>query len=119
MWITKEMIEESTHIIFIFGDNLLQRGLGGQAKVCRPFVNKGKALGIPTKRKPTMYADAFFSDRDDEIRAVRWAIRTIISKYDGGYTIIFMPNIGRGYAKLPEKSPRIYKLISNFIKTFT
>ena len=117
-WITKEIIENSINTIYIFGDNLQHRGLGGQAKICRPFVDKGKAIGIPTKRSPTMYDNAFFSDKVDEAKAINKAISKILLKYTEGNKIVFLPNIGKGYAKMPDKSPILYKLLVEFIKQF-
>lgn len=116
--ITEEMIQQSQNTLFIFGDNLEQRGLGGQAKIARPFVSCGKAFGIPTKRKPTMSEDAFFRDRIDEMASVQRALEYITTKKKQGITIIFFPHIGEGLAKLPEKSPIIYDMIQKFIKTF-
>jgi len=117
-WITKEIIENSINTIYIFGDNLQHRGLGGQAKICRPFVDKGKAIGIPTKRSPTMYDSAFFSDKIDEAKAINKAIDEISEKYREGYKIVFLPNIGKGYAQMPHRSPILYKLLNEYINIF-
>jgi hypothetical protein len=53
--------------IFIYGDNLKAFGKGGQA-IIRDEPN---AFGIPTKRYPSWDDWAFFSDKEDEIEAVK------------------------------------------------
>ena len=56
--------------IVLFGDNLLRRGKGGQA-VIRDAPN---AFGIPTKRSPGRREQDYFSDKPDEIAAVKEAL---------------------------------------------
>lgn len=58
-WITREMVQANRHKIFLFGDNLLRRGLGGQAREMRGERN---AVGIPVKNRPSMTEGSFFSD---------------------------------------------------------
>jgi hypothetical protein len=61
-FITREYVRESFGTtIFLFGDNMQRTGLGGQAKEMR---NEPNAFGVPTKWKPTMQDDAFFTDDD-------------------------------------------------------
>lgn len=45
--------------IYVFGDNLIKKGLGGQAQI----RNCPNAFGISTKRFPSMSLDSFFSDK--------------------------------------------------------
>ena len=102
--------------VYIFGDNLDREGLGGQAAVARPFVEQGKAFGIPTKRHPGMDEGDFFSDRNDEILFVKRAFAQILQMKQEGKKIIFFPSIGEGRAELPERSPMIHDLIKNFVE---
>jgi hypothetical protein len=48
-WFTEHQINNNLNSYFIFGDNLMAKGIGGQAKVCR---NKNNCIGIPTKLTP-------------------------------------------------------------------
>ena len=48
-FITREYVRANPDKIFLFGDNLEQRGLGGQAAAMRGEPN---AVGIPTKKRP-------------------------------------------------------------------
>ena len=118
MYISEQMIENSVNTVYVFGDNLMHDGYGGQAKVARKFVKNGKSIGIPTKRKPEDSEDAYFSDREDEKRAVRYAFKEIRELKRKGLNIIFFPGIGEGLADLPHRSPEIYGLIKGFIKSF-
>jgi hypothetical protein len=49
-WLTRKDLRRRPDIIFLFRDNLEQRGFGGQAKAMRGEPN---AIGIPTDKKPT------------------------------------------------------------------
>ena len=62
-FITRDYVRANRDKLFLFGDNLEQRGLGGQAAAMRGEPN---AIGIPTKKSPSYRADAFFSDDEFE-----------------------------------------------------
>ena len=53
-WSIEDVIK-SPNKIFIYGDNDLRTGLGGQAII----RNESNTLGIRTKKKPTHEKDAF------------------------------------------------------------
>ena len=72
--------------VFIFGDNLIQKGKGGQA-VIRDCHN---AYGIPTKRTPSMDNNAFFSDNFDEYDAVKSKIEQLVLLASCKKTTIFV-----------------------------
>ena len=58
-WITREIVQANPDKIFLFGDNLLRVGLGGQAGATRGEPN---AVGIPTKKTPAGDEAASFTD---------------------------------------------------------
>jgi hypothetical protein len=90
--------------VFVFGDNLVAKGKGGQA-IIRDEPN---AFGVPTKRLPTRAADAYFSDHPDEIEAVVRALRELY-KLGKSKTLVFpSAGIGTGLAKMKEKSPKAW-----------
>jgi len=100
---------------YIFGDNLIHAGTGGQA-VIRFCPN---SIGVPTKRKPSMEPDAFFADRPDEFRKVSLKLTRLLLFYHGEEkpTLVFPTDgLGTGRAMLKEKSPQIYKLIDDFLR---
>ena len=99
---------------YVFGDNLIHDGYGGQA-IIRSCQN---AIGIPTKRLPSMDDDAFFSDQPDEFKAVQKFLNKLYILYNRKEKpIIVFPTdgLGTGRAMLKEKSPKIYKLIDDFL----
>lgn len=106
--ITEKFIKNNLKTLFVFGDNVIEKGTGGQAKVCRFNHN---CLGLPTKRLPSMYAHAFFYDstlkenKEYIDRAYSW-ILTKLEFYD---RLIIFPNIGLGFAKLDVTAPKTYK----------
>lgn len=113
-YITRKQLREEPEKLFVFGDNLVRRGYGGQAKEMRGEPN---AIGIPTKKLPLMTPNAFFTDSDfiillkhikeDEER-LRNFKGTIVWPYYG---------IGTGRALLKTKAPLLYIYINNLRKS--
>jgi hypothetical protein len=112
-FITREYVKSHPTWFFVFGDNLMQSGFGGQAKEMRGEPN---VIGIPTKHFPSMNAKAFFSDKDyDKL----WKILIpIINQIDdllrNKEIVVFPTEFGTGLSKLNEKAPRLFeRLVSN------
>jgi hypothetical protein len=105
---------ESPRSLFVFGDNDVQKGCGGQA-VIRHCQN---AIGIPTKKYPSNHSDSFYTDNEYEqncqkISAVVELIIIESKKYD---EIIFPSDgFGTGLAKLATCSPKTLKFINDII----
>lgn len=108
VYITRSMLQSEPKKLFVFGDNLKRKGYGGQAKEMRGEYN---AVGIPTKHRPSMEEDAFFSDDDfseffksfnDDL------IRLVTHK---GIIVWPKAGIGTGRAQLEERAPNIHKFI--------
>jgi len=118
-FITRKMVQEYRNkAFFVFGDNILRQGFGGQAKEMRGEPN---VIGIPTKWKPTTSSTAYFSDSDYDFIGVRLAIDnafTMIEKVlEAGFNIyIPLDGIGTGRAKLNVTAPIIFKIIEDKIK---
>ena len=98
--------------LFIFGDNDVERGTGGQAII----RNEPNAFGIPTKKLPSMSADSFYTDieYDKNKKKINLAIYKILKEFmKTKYTTLVIPNdgVGTGLSKLPEKAPRTLKYI--------
>lgn len=61
-------VQRNPHALYVFGDNLQEMGLGGQAVELRGEPN---SVGLPTKRAPRWDRSAFFSDADlQEVKSV-------------------------------------------------
>jgi len=89
--------------VFVFGDNLIRKGKGGQA-IIRDEPN---AIGIPTKKLPSMSNDAFFSDK--EFSKNKIAIDNAINKIPKNKILVVPKDgLGTGRAKLKQKAPQTY-----------
>jgi len=112
--ITREYVREHPEKIFVFGDNVLEKGFGGQAKELRGEPN---AYGVPTKKYPSMRAESFFTDT--ELMANILLIDRAIAKIPtDGREIVVLP-LGTGLAQLPIKAPETYSYLVKRIKTLT
>ena len=60
-WISRSDLALNSDILYLFGDNLERAGFGGQAKECRGMKN---AVGVATKKSPSMMPSAFFTDAE-------------------------------------------------------
>lgn len=112
--ITVEMCRQHPDCIFVFGDNLIHRGKApgaGQA-VIRDEPN---AMGIPTKRLPATSDDAYFSDQEDELQAVRDALAAIYRSARGKTIVFPKDGVGTGRAKMKEKSPKAWERMNHIL----
>ena len=108
---TREEIRANPDKVYVFGDNLDRRGLGGQAAEARGEPN---AIGIPTKYSPL----DFLSDDDfdawlpiavsdcERIQKAQAEGKTIVWPKDG---------IGTGLAALEKHAPKIWKQLQRMI----
>ncbi|MFK5948101.1 MAG: hypothetical protein QM500_04955 [Methylococcales bacterium] len=99
-------------MIFVFGDNLIGRGMKGQACI----RTQSNAFGIPTKRLPSMNDDAFFSDRQDEIDAVLDALRALYKLKVSNKVCWPASGIGTGLAQMKFKSPVLFNQMNRIIE---
>lgn len=105
--ITRKDLQDNPQALFVFGDNMQRRGMGGQAKEMRGERN---AVGIPTKKSPAMTANAFFSDADfpkAQVEIDKEFDRLEAHVRAGGVVVYPKDGIGSGSAKLKEKAPKI------------
>lgn len=97
-------------VYFVFGDNTARKGMGGQAKEMRGEPN---AIGIATKRLPTMDPEAFFSDDSQEDRiTVASDLLKVVGLWNAGHQIVAPLNgLGTERARLKEVAPGLFKMI--------
>jgi len=106
-FITRDDLISNRDKIFLFGDNLLGRGFGGQAKEMRGEPN---SIGIPTKKKPELTEDSFFNDNEYESNIKH--IELAFSKIPKNKIIVIPSNgLGSGLAKLKDKAPKTYQYL--------
>ena len=109
--ITRDKVKENPDVLYLFGDNAVRQGLGGQAKEMRGEPN---AVGIVTKLYPNNRQDAFYCDDDFYmwLEVFSADIRSLAERINSGkYKAIVIPQIGVGLADLPNKAPRIWKYL--------
>lgn len=109
--ITREMLRANPDTLFVFGDNMIGKGFGGQAKEMRGEPN---AVGIPTKLLPAVRPGSFF--RDEDFDRAKPKIDAAFSRLQahasaGGEIVWPEDGIGTGLAQLPTRAPRIWRLI--------
>jgi hypothetical protein len=93
--------------LYLFGDNCLRTGLGGQAKEMRGEPN---AVGVRTKKKPSMSEDSFFTDDDLELFKMMMVLdldRPFRHIQNGGSVVIPTDGLGTGLSQLPERAPKL------------
>ncbi len=106
-WYTTDLVRENPDHCFIFGDNTLSVGKGGQAQI----RDEPNAHGIPTKRTPSMDRDAFFYDEDYEENC-SYIIAALDAIPDGYEYLVFPEDgLGTGLAMLPTTGPKIFKFL--------
>lgn len=122
MWVIKQKhicradLRANPDVAYLFGDNLMETGLGGQAKEMRGEPN---AFGIPTKKLPNMLTPSFFTDDDyDEATMAIW--RAFHKVKEAGFWVVVIPmdGLGTGLAQLDKRAPRIYKFLQETLEKF-
>jgi hypothetical protein len=109
--ITRDKIKENPDVLYLFGDNTVRQGLGGQAKEMRGEVN---TVGIVTKLYPNDRQDTFYCDEDFYLWLEVFSadIKNLAEKINSGkYKALVIPQIGVGLADLPNKAPKIWKYL--------
>lgn len=114
-FIKRDDLRNNPNTIYLFGDNVKRRGMGGQAAEMRGEPN---AIGIPTKHGPTMDPDSFFTDT--EIETNKHIIDEAFSKIPKGRPIVIPEDgLGTGRAQLSDRAPRTYAYLQEKIRGLT
>lgn len=102
--ITREDLRAHPDRAYLFGDNLEQVGMGGQAGAMRGEPN---AVGIPTKKAPGGAEGDYFTD--DELDLNAEAIDRAFARIPKGRTVVIpAAGLGTGIAELPTRAPLTY-----------
>lgn len=104
-------LRNNPDVLYLFGDNEVRRGRGGQAGECRDEPN---AVGVATKRLPARTEEAFWSDDDYErcVQIIDADLQRAFAHVSaGGLVVCPSDGLGSGLSELPERAPRIYQYI--------
>ena len=107
----RQEVRDAPFTLFVFGDNVERRGLGGQAAEMRGEPN---AVGMPTKHQPSRQADAYFADADFALAKphIDKAMMRLAGHLRAGGTVVWpKAGIGTGRADLERRAPRIWRYI--------
>ena len=115
---THELLQSKPDYIFVFGDNLLRIGNGGQAII----RNEPNVIGLATKRLPSHTQEAYMTGSDSDYAAVDYDFKIIQELLGSGNTVIFPSGgLGTGLSRLQIHAPKLLSYIdsrvSNLIKT--
>jgi hypothetical protein len=115
--IKREDLKANPSVLYLFGDNEVRQGFGGQAKEMRGEPN---AVGVATKRFPNMDENAFWSDDN-------YKSNTAIILHDlfkarrhlsaGGLVVIPLDGLGTGASQMPQRCPDTFKYLREQLST--
>ena len=111
--ITRDDLRANTQCLYLFGDNLENRGLGGQAAEMRGEPN---AVGIPTKYSPSIYLNDHHHFELVRLAYISKFSTLMAAKRDGRIIVIPADGLGTGLAKLETKAPRIWGMLQDFMR---
>ena len=109
-WIDRADLRAEPDARFVFGDNSIRQGLGGQAASMRGEPN---AIGVATKWFPGGGADQFFSDDGPAaLRLIDGDIDLVVAALAEGRTV-YLPadGLGTGLSQLPTRAPKLHQHI--------
>lgn len=106
-WITRHFVRANPEARFVFGDNQLRVGMGGQAASMRGEPN---AIGVATKRAPGCADGDYFTDGDDDAMATINADIDLVAAALGEGRTVYVPldGLGTGLSQLPQRAPKLH-----------
>jgi hypothetical protein len=117
-WYSAALCRSCPDLLFVFGDNTLGFGKGGQA-IIRSEPN---TFGIPTKRKPSMASGSFFMEGNErDLDAVLVRLGELWDRLEEGRTVVIPINqegeisLGLERARLRQTAPGIYDTLKNHV----
>jgi hypothetical protein len=108
--------EQYPKLLFVFGDNDIKKGKGGQA-IIRDCKN---SIGIPTKKFPNRKETSFYTDEEYEknCQKIISSLENIIKVFSKGeYDKLVLPKdgFGTGLAKLDIKAPKTLQFLDRLL----
>lgn len=113
--INRQDLKANPDVLYVFGDNDQRRGYGGLAASVRGEPN---AVGVRTKKEPTMAPGAFYSDSEKEKHVSDMAadLLPVEEHLQQGKIVVFpISPLGSGFAKLEELAPETYHQLQSMV----
>ena len=111
-WIVRSDLRNNPDWRFVFGDNVMRTGLGGQAREMRGEPN---AIGVVTKWAPNMQPGSFFDNTLACRELVEQDLRLVQQALDAGRTVVVPTDgIGTGLSRLPKVAPNLNRSINDW-----
>jgi len=119
--ISRIEVQNNGDVLYVFGDNMERRGLGGQAKAMRGERN---AVGVPTKWSPTWAPSAYFNADSLGDHRIKAAIDEAFDRIPthlqaGGDVVMPADGLGTGLAELPQRAPEVHVYIEQRLKALS
>jgi len=117
--ISRKDLRANPDRLYVFGDNESRAGKragAGQAGECRGEPN---AVGVATKRRPSMEPGSFWSDDDFERCSAiidKDLVRAFVHARAGGTVVVPRSGLGTGRSEMPQRGPRLMEHIRKKIR---
>lgn len=112
---SRELIKANRDKLFVFGDNYMREGTGGQAKAARGEPN---TAGIRTKFKPTYNERDFLKDEHygSNVICILHDFTPIFKQlHVDGIVVWPKDGVGTGIAQLQTRAPETLKFIETIL----
>jgi hypothetical protein len=116
-WYTREDLKANPDKLFVFGDNYLRSGWGGQTGACREEPN---AQGICTKKSPGMNEKDFLTDKEygHNITFIMRDLLPILSALDHDKIVVWPKDgIETGLAEMPARASATFLFLSTVVQS--
>ncbi len=118
-FIYREDLINNRHIMYVFGDNEMREGHGGQAKEMRGESN---AFGIRVKKAPKNNPAVYYTDKEykQNIEKINEDFNGLEKYLEAGWLVVIpLDGIGTGLARLKELAPQTLQYITDRINQLT
>ncbi len=118
-WYTIGMLSANPKKLYVFGDNTIRAGRGGQA-VIRDCFN---AVGVATKRLPSVSDSSYYADTQSDYKSLTNDLfnlsKVMASPEFQDWTIVFPKDgLGTGLSEMPQRSPFLFDVMSKYLKQY-
>ena len=112
-WFSVKQCNDNPDNLYVFGDNTLRIGKGGQAQI-RDCEN---SFGICTKRTPSTDDDAYFRDTLSDWEFIVEDLKKL-KEVEKKYKSIIFPadGLGTGLSEMPNRCPKLYTQFSKHLE---